>query len=160
NYAINRVQLNWENAYGKAYQIQVSYDAQTWSTIYSMSTGQGGIENLTGLNGTGRFVRMQGVQRATGYGYSLWGFAVYGAPATGNQPPTVASPATVVSSTTTTATLAVLGADAGGEASLTYTWSVTSAPTGAAAPTFSVNGTNAAKNTTVTFTTNGTYTLL
>ncbi len=50
----------------------------------------------------------------------------------------------------------MLGADDGGEANLTYTWATTGTPP--AAVTFSANGTNAAKNTTATFTKAGTYT--
>jgi hypothetical protein len=60
--------------------------------------------------------------------------------------------------TGTTTQLHVLGADNGGEANLTYIWSVTAQPTGAASPTFSTNGTNAAKNATVTFSSAGSYT--
>ena len=74
---ISRVVLNWEGAYGKAYNIQVSVDATNWTTIYSTTTGDGGIDDIT-LTGTGRYVRMQGVTRATQYGYSLWEFEVYG----------------------------------------------------------------------------------
>src|SRR5207244_383611 len=69
-----------------------------------------------------------------------------------------ASPSNV---TGTTAVLSALGDDDGGEASLTYTWQVVSAPsgvTGSKAPTFSINGTNAAKTTTVTFFAPGSYT--
>ncbi|MBY0427252.1 MAG: T9SS type A sorting domain-containing protein, partial [Cytophagales bacterium] len=40
--------------------------------------GDGGIDNLTGLSGTGRYVRMYGTQRATAWGYSLFEFEVYG----------------------------------------------------------------------------------
>jgi len=54
--------------------------------------------------------------------------------------------------------LSVLGADAGGEASLNYTWSTISMPNGVAAPTFATNTTNASKNDTVTFYAVGTYT--
>jgi hypothetical protein len=57
----------------------------------------------------------------------------------------------------TSAALAVLGDDDGGEANLTYTWATTGTPP--AGVTFSVNGSNAAKNTTVTFTKAGSYTL-
>jgi hypothetical protein len=71
-------------------------------------------------------------------------------------PPTVAQQPQVTSSTSTTAQLSVLGADTAGEQSLSYTWSVTS-PAGAASPVFSVNGSNAAKNTTVTFQQAGVY---
>ena len=50
--------------------------------------------------------------------------------------------------------------DGGGESNLTYAWSVCPYPASApAAVTFSVNGTNAAKNTTATFTQSGTYVL-
>jgi hypothetical protein len=53
--------------------------------------------------------------------------------------------------------LSVLGADDGGEAGLTYTWAATGTPP--APVSFSANGTNAAKNTTATFTRAGVYTL-
>ena len=75
----------------------------------------------------------------------------------GNQPPTVATPAAASAATVTgtTVNLSVLGADDGGEPNLTYSWAVTSGPTGV---TFNVNGTNAAQNTTATFTQAGSYT--
>ena len=63
------------------------------------------------------------------------------------------------SASTTTATLSEsdsYGSTA--DAGLTFTWSVTSKPSGAAAPTYAVNGTNAAKNTTATFSAAGAYT--
>jgi hypothetical protein len=56
-----------------------------------------------------------------------------------------------------TAALSVLGKDDGTEARLTYTWSVTSAPLGGTA-SFNVNGSNAAKYATATFSKAGTYT--
>lgn len=55
--------------------------------------------------------------------------------------------------------LSAVGADDGGEANLTYTWSVVTAPTGAAAPAFSANAANGAKTSAVTFTTAGNYVL-
>ena len=89
------------------------------------------------------------------------------APATGpsatfivdNTGPTVATPASATPNpvTGTTTGLSVLGADiATGEGSLTYSWAATRVPNGAAAPTFSVNGSNAAQNTTATFSAAGT----
>ena len=75
---VNRVRLNWEAAYGRSYQIQVSSNAVGWTTIYSTTTGSGGIQDLTGLSGTGRYVRMYGTVRSGIYGYSLWEFEVYG----------------------------------------------------------------------------------
>ncbi|HEV7707779.1 MAG TPA: discoidin domain-containing protein, partial [Asanoa sp.] len=70
----------------------------TWTTVYSTTTGDGGVDDIT-LTGTGRYVRMNGTQRATQWGYSLWDFNVYGTPGGGtgptplsrNQPVTVSS---------------------------------------------------------------------
>jgi hypothetical protein len=86
-------------------------------------------------------------------------FTYGGGGGTTNAPPTVATPAAASPSTVhgKTTALSVLGADDGGEANLTYTWVMTSGPMGAH-PTFSANGTNAAKNTTVTFDRAGGYT--
>ncbi|MCL2551285.1 MAG: discoidin domain-containing protein [Actinomycetia bacterium] len=71
-----KVVLTWENAYATAFRIQVSPDGQTWTDAYSTTTGTGGTQTLA-VSGTGRYVRMYGTARATGYGYSLWEFAVY-----------------------------------------------------------------------------------
>jgi len=75
--SICHVKLNWEAAYGKSYQIQTSPDTTTWTNIYSTTTGDGGIDDLTGLSGSGRYVRMNGTVRGTVYGYSLWEFEIY-----------------------------------------------------------------------------------
>ncbi len=76
-----------------------------------------------------------------------------------NNGPTIATPASATPSpvTGTTTSLSVLGADDAGEAGLTYTWSVTSVPAGAADPTFSANASNAAKNSVATFSKAGVY---
>ncbi|MEW1864660.1 family 20 glycosylhydrolase [Streptomyces sp. NPDC088194] len=76
--AVSRVVLRWESAYGKAFQIQVSDDATTWRTVYSTTTGTGGVQDLTGLTGSGRYVRVYGTARGSAYGYSLYSFEVYG----------------------------------------------------------------------------------
>jgi len=69
--------LNWEAAYGRAFQVQTSTDGSTWTTIYSTTTGTGGVEDLA-VSGSGRYVRMLGTARGTPYGYSLWEFQVFG----------------------------------------------------------------------------------
>ncbi|MDD9375957.1 discoidin domain-containing protein [Streptomyces sp. ZAF1911] len=76
--SINEVRLSWETAYAKAYQIQISDDGSHWITLYSTTVGTGGIQDLTGLAGNGRYIRMNATARGTGYGYSLWSFEVYG----------------------------------------------------------------------------------
>lgn len=76
-HTLSSVTLNWEAAYATAYKIQTSNDGSTWTTVYATSSGPGGIQNLA-VTGSGRYVRMLGTTRATGYGYSLWEFQVYG----------------------------------------------------------------------------------
>ncbi|MFI1980517.1 discoidin domain-containing protein [Streptomyces wedmorensis] len=75
--ALSRVDLRWEAAYGKAYRIELSTDGATWTSAYSTAAGPGGNESLP-VTGTARYVRVYGTTRATGYGYSLWEFQVYG----------------------------------------------------------------------------------
>ena len=80
-YAIKQVVLRWESAYGRGYKLQVSSDASTWSDVYSTTTGDGGVDNITLTTpASGRYVRMLGTQRATTYGYSLYELEVYAAP--------------------------------------------------------------------------------
>ena len=71
-----RVALNWEAAYGRAFQLQLSTDGTSWATVHSTTTGTGGNQSVD-VTGTGRYVRMTGTARATGYGYSLWELQVF-----------------------------------------------------------------------------------
>jgi hypothetical protein len=75
---VSHVKLTWEAAYGKSYTIQTSPDGSAWTTIYSTTTGNGATDDLTGLSGTGRYVRVNGTARGTAYGYSLYEMQVYG----------------------------------------------------------------------------------
>jgi beta-glucanase (GH16 family) len=77
SHTLSQVVLNWETAYGKAFTIQTSADGATWTTVYTTTTGTGGIQTLP-ITGSGRYVRMNGTQRSTQWGYSLWEFGVYG----------------------------------------------------------------------------------
>ncbi|BCY08047.1 discoidin domain-containing protein [Actinoplanes sp. L3-i22] len=79
---VTQVVLQWDPAYAKAYQIQVSNDATNWTSIYSTTTGDG-LKDVINATGTGRYVRMYGTARSGPYGYSLWEFSVYG---TGGSP--------------------------------------------------------------------------
>ena len=74
---VSRVRLQWEAAYGRAYQVQISNDNANWTNLSSTTTGDGGIDDLT-VAGTGRYVRVYGTARATQWGYSLFEFDVYG----------------------------------------------------------------------------------
>jgi beta-glucanase (GH16 family) len=83
---ISQVVLQWDPAYGKAYQIQTSPDAANWTTIYTTTTGDG-LKDVINATGTGRYVRMYGTARGGAYGYSLWEFSVYGTGGNPQSPP-------------------------------------------------------------------------
>ncbi len=74
--SFSTVALAWEAAYASSYQIQTSTDGTSWTTVYSTTSGNGGFDTLP-LSGSARYVRMNGLTRATAYGYSLWEFGVY-----------------------------------------------------------------------------------
>ncbi|MFI2645383.1 discoidin domain-containing protein [Streptomyces sp. NPDC018610] len=71
-----KVDLNWEAAYAKDFQIQASADGNSWTTLKSVTGATGGNASYD-VSGSGRYVRVNGTARATGYGYSLWEVAVH-----------------------------------------------------------------------------------
>ncbi|MBU2662609.1 discoidin domain-containing protein [Actinoplanes bogorensis] len=83
---ISQVVLQWDPAYAKSYQIQVSNDNANWTPIYSTTTGDG-LKDVINATGTGRYVRMYGTVRSSAYGYSLWEFSIYGTGGAPNTPP-------------------------------------------------------------------------
>jgi mannan endo-1,4-beta-mannosidase len=78
NFNVNRVKINWEGAYGKNYQIQFSTNNSTWTTIRTVTNNTSLTNDLTGLSGTARYVKLYGTARGTVYGYSMFEFEVYG----------------------------------------------------------------------------------
>ncbi len=75
---LSRVVLRWEAAYAKAYRVEVSADGANFQQIYSTTTGNGAVDDLT-VTGAGRYVRIYGTQRGTTYGYSLFEIEIFGA---------------------------------------------------------------------------------
>lgn len=78
SYDIGQVVLNWEPAFASSYEIQITDDPTftSFTTAYTTTTGDGGIDDIT-VNETGRYIRMYGTVRGTVYGYSLWEFEIY-----------------------------------------------------------------------------------
>jgi subtilase family serine protease len=116
---------------------------------------------ISGSNGT--YSAAPGYDLVTGRGSPIANLIVAGLVSVGgsssNGPWVVAGATTSTNPVAgTTTNLSVAGNDSSGAASLMYTWSILTAPSGVAAPIFSVNGTNTAQNTTVTFTGAGLYT--
>jgi len=77
---LSSVELVWEGAYGKQYEIQVSGDGLAWTTAFTETNGDGGTDviDISESGYSGRYIRMYGTKRATGYGYSLWEVKVSG----------------------------------------------------------------------------------
>ncbi|HEY0683310.1 MAG TPA: di-heme oxidoredictase family protein [Steroidobacter sp.] len=69
---LGSMKLTWENAYGKEYSVLVSDDGQTWYQLRYVASGKGGMEEFMNLTSNVRYVRINGVKRATQYGYSLF----------------------------------------------------------------------------------------
>lgn len=78
NYLIDEVVLDWEGAHASEYLIQVSEDKNIWIDVYHETEGKAGEVTIKIDPIPARYVKMQGIQHATKYGYSLWEFEVYG----------------------------------------------------------------------------------
>ncbi|MEV4897442.1 discoidin domain-containing protein, partial [Nonomuraea sp. NPDC055795] len=68
-----QVVLHWESAYGAAYRVESSPDGAAWTPLAEVTAGDGGVDTLwIDRPNTTRHLRVQGVRRATSFGYSLW----------------------------------------------------------------------------------------
>ena len=79
-YDISEVILKWEAASAKDYTVKVSSDRSSW-TLLSTKTGMAAgvrTDDLTGLSGFGRYIKLDGTARTSAWGYSLYEFEVYG----------------------------------------------------------------------------------
>ncbi|MFD0330550.1 discoidin domain-containing protein [Streptacidiphilus monticola] len=112
---LGKVVLHWQDAYAAQFAVQTSLDGVHWTTSALVKDGRGGDETVRFPAVPAQFVRIQGVQRATRFGYSLFGvelYAVAGAtpPPSSVQPSPTASPAppsdSPIPTPTTTATTA------------------------------------------------------
>jgi hyaluronoglucosaminidase len=75
---VGKVVLDWQDAYAARYEIQTSADGVTWHTAATVTAGGGGRETVwLDAPGPTRFLRVQGVRRATRFGYSLFGIQAY-----------------------------------------------------------------------------------
>ncbi len=79
-YSLKKIVLNWQNAAARAYEIELSLDGTHWTSAAKVADGQPGVRAFE-LNGArGRYLRVTGTQRTTGYGYSLNEIEAYGTP--------------------------------------------------------------------------------
>ncbi|GHA77627.1 discoidin domain-containing protein [Streptomyces termitum] len=74
--SFSRLQLVWDPAHARAYEVQVSDDGRNWRTIHTETAGDGDVDTI-GTGATARHVRVHMTARGTGWGYSLHEFGVY-----------------------------------------------------------------------------------
>lgn len=73
-----RVAVEWEAAYARRYQVQVSEDGQEWHTVARIDKGDGGRDEIEFPAVTARFVRLYLEERADPrWGYSIWEVELY-----------------------------------------------------------------------------------
>lgn len=137
---LERVALQWEAAYGKDYDLQGSDDGKTWTTLAELRNRSGGREEVA-VAGEARHVRMLGRKRGTGWGWSLFAFEVYGAPAGTAGRRLVVEPALAqISDRQTAHFTAVLVDAAGTRTPVTPAWQVRGRGSIAADGTFTPQG--------------------
>ena len=75
---VSRVSLFWERAASAEYEIQVSNNAVSWTTVFLETDGNGFTDQIDGLNAVGRYVRVFSTERLTQWGNSLYEIVVSG----------------------------------------------------------------------------------
>ncbi|MFF0093345.1 discoidin domain-containing protein [Streptomyces canus] len=68
---VSKVTLDWERAYGTSYRIELSTDGANWQTVWSTTSGDGGLDTAKFTGTPARYVRVHGLDRGTDWGYSL-----------------------------------------------------------------------------------------
>jgi hypothetical protein len=74
---IDRIVLNWEDAFASQYMVMLSNDGLVWQTVATKDDDAPGIDQFD-FFGVARYVGVYGAIRATPYGYSLWEIEAYG----------------------------------------------------------------------------------
>lgn len=74
---LDRVIINWEGAFASAYRIEVSNNGSDWQLAANVSESDGGLDEITGLTVSGRYLRLTGDVRGTPYGVSIYELEVY-----------------------------------------------------------------------------------
>lgn len=77
SYTISTVKVAWEAAYALQFQVQVSNDNTTWTTVYENYNATGGTQTIEFTPVSARYVKIYCIKRATEYGFSIYEFEVY-----------------------------------------------------------------------------------
>lgn len=78
---VTGLKIIWETAKAKHFTIDISDNNSTWTTIVTDENtveGQNTESNYSGWNATGRYLRVNCIDRLTGWGNSIWELEIYG----------------------------------------------------------------------------------
>ena len=122
------IAIVWEAAYARQFNLQISPDNISWLPLYSNTAFSGGTSTiLNSSNLSGRYVKVNCVQRATTYGSSFYSFNLSGSfiTSTNHAPVTIAGSSIPVSGNVTLNGSATTDAD---HDPLVYKWEQLAGP--------------------------------
>lgn len=76
-HSIGTINLFWETAYTKEYNIEVSMDQSEWALVYETTESKGGDEIIDFKAAKARYVKFNLIKRATSWGNSLYEIEIY-----------------------------------------------------------------------------------
>jgi len=77
-YVFDSVNIYWNGGNGDSYEVQVSSDNVSWTTVFVEPSSDGtGLDNITFDPVVARYVRMQGVDDISYWGYAFYEFEVF-----------------------------------------------------------------------------------
>jgi hypothetical protein len=79
-YQVNRVEIIWQVRLGKHYDIEVSTDGISWTTVKSVKANKNLVNEYVQLSNVGRYIRIDATKSGGHSGYSIAEFEVYGRP--------------------------------------------------------------------------------
>lgn len=74
---LGKVVVHWEAAHATAYKLQSSSDGTNWTTAATVTDSPGGTETEWIDQSNVSYLRLQGVTRSSGFGYSVYELQVY-----------------------------------------------------------------------------------
>ncbi len=76
---VDSLRIIWQHAFASQYAIQTGPSLSgPWTTVVDMTNAALGAQTVPNVNASTRYLRFQGIKRATQYGYSLYELEVYG----------------------------------------------------------------------------------
>jgi hypothetical protein len=157
---VHAVRLTWGANHAVGYKVQASPDGGTWSDILTVTDGDGGLDEHTGLSATGRYFRIFATERATTEdGVSLADIDIRGSFTPRNRAPVVPPISVAPAPVAGALILSSSATDDWDNDALIYTWSTVHKPAGAADAVISTNYSNGAQQTLAAFSTPGKYIL-